>query len=104
MWTWYFQYSTKEPQKLIFIDPFNSSGYLTLATRKKTMLMMEPILQLFKEANEKNWIRKMDPILIVSYFTGEIYETIKMHQLIKAKPSVITIDNCYAICWNGIKP
>lgn len=104
MWMWYFRFSTKEPQKLIFIDQFNNSGYLTLATRKKTMLMMQPILQLFEEANKKNWIREMDPLLLVSHFTGAINETIKMHQLIKAKPSAITIDSCYAICWNGIKP
>lgn len=79
LWWKYLELSLEEPERMMFIEQFAHTTYLTPRTRKQSDLLLEPLAVFLQGGMTQKIIRKAPVELLLSQLMGPIYEVVKLH-------------------------
>jgi AcrR family transcriptional regulator len=86
-----------------FLEQTYHSPFVCMTDLRKKEKALQPLFSLIKEGIQEGIVKDVDIDLIVSYTFGIINEMVKKAYFTNKKISVETIDQLYAIYWDGIK-
>jgi AcrR family transcriptional regulator len=103
IWYAYFEASNRDFHKMLFIEQYTYSPYLSEETRKKSDALLKPMIDLFKKAQEEHVIKEIQPEIMMSHIIGSTLEIIKFSKNTASKLSNKQIDQCFEMIWNSIR-
>jgi len=80
LWFNYFNLSLAEPERMLFIEQFAHTSYLTKKTKAQGDQLLDPLVAFIEEGIRKKIIRKLPVEILLSQLMGPIYEVIKVQQ------------------------
>lgn len=102
MWYGYFKYCLLNPEKMLFVEQFIYSGYITEANIIKTNTYFEPLNQFLIEGQKNDYVKKMDVALIKAHLQGAIHEIVKMVVREGLKLKKKDMNTCFTMAWDSI--
>ncbi len=103
MWFNYLDISLREPERMLFIEQFAHTSYLTKKTKQQGDQLLAP-LAAFVESGIKN--KKLRPLpvdIVLSQVLGPIYEMVKLEKEGTLKLSTQQKQALYEMAWNAVK-
>jgi hypothetical protein len=103
MWFAYFSFCFQNPEKMMFVEQFLYSGYISEVNISKTEAMMQPLNGFLLQAMDQGVIREMDIEILKAHMSGSLHEIVKY--LHKEKKSVSNEDKdlFFELTWNSIR-
>jgi AcrR family transcriptional regulator len=96
LWRSYMELSLEDPERMMFLEQYVRSPYLTPAVRKKSEQLLAPLAELLAAGQAAGQVRKTAPDILISALMGSANEIVKYHLDRKERPSRKTLDECYA--------
>lgn len=103
IWFNYFQFCFHNPEKMMFVDQFLYSGYISDEVYDNVVSLYAPINLLMQKAQNENIIKVVDVEVFKSHIEGAIHETIKMMIKRKIAYSNELAEVCFQMAWDAIK-
>jgi AcrR family transcriptional regulator len=103
MWYSYFNFCLSNTEKMLFVDQFIYSGFISENILSETEASMKPFNQFIEYGQDHRLLKKIDIIIIKSHVEGTIHEIIRT--IIKQDKTITQreIDQCFSLTWDGIK-
>jgi TetR/AcrR family transcriptional regulator, repressor of fatR-cypB operon len=86
-----------------FLEQSYHSPYVNAIDLKKKQKAMSPLFALIKEGMEKRKLKNTESQLVISYLFGIVNEMVKRAYFSNKKLTDTTIEEVYAMFWDGIK-
>lgn len=102
LWFNYFELSLKEPERMLFIEQFAHTSFITKKTKSLGDELLKPLEDFIQQGIKQKKIKKLPVQLLLSQLMGPIYEIVKLQM---DKKIVITKNikgGLYDIASNGI--
>lgn len=103
LWRSYVELSLADPERMMFLEQYVRSPYLTPSVRKKSEQLLAPLGELLRAGQAAGLVRKTAPDILISALMGSANEIVKYHLDRKEKPSRKTLDECFAMALAGIR-
>ncbi len=103
MWYGYFGYCLRYPEKMLFVEQFIYSGYISEGNIETTDSYFESLNQFLLEGQKQENIHVMDVEILKAHLQGSVHEIVKMivKDHITLKKDVM--HTCFTLAWNSIK-
>ncbi|GAA4278468.1 TetR/AcrR family transcriptional regulator [Aquimarina mytili] len=103
MWHGYFAYCLKHPEKMLFVEQFIYSGYISETNIAKADAYFEPLDQFLIDGQKQGFIKDVDVEIMKAQLQGAIHEIIKM--IVKGHIELKNngINTCFEMAWNSIR-
>lgn len=102
-WLNTFNYCVKNPQKMIFLEQYYNSPFLTPETEAATQEYMEPVLSVFQASVEKGEIKNI-PFEMVSTFVHDVtIAHAKRHISGALVMDKANLEIAVQACWDAVK-
>ncbi|MBX2960887.1 MAG: TetR/AcrR family transcriptional regulator [Cyclobacteriaceae bacterium] len=102
LWFNYLELSLAEPERMLFIEQFAHTSFLTKKTKQQGDQMLEPLIAFLEQGMQKKIIRKMPMDLLLSQLMGPIYETIKAQQSKKLVLTPAQKQGMFEMAWRSV--
>ena len=102
LWFNYLELSLAEPERMLFIEQFAHTSFLTKKTKQQGDQMLEPLITFLEQGMQKKIIRKMPVDLLLSQLMGPIYETIKAQQSKKLLITATQKQSMFEMAWRSV--
>lgn len=103
MWYGYFGYCLKYPEKMLFVEQFIYSGYISDVNIAKTDTYFEPLDQFLIEGQRNKHIKNIDVEIIKAHLQGSVHEIVKMKEKGDIQLEKDSMHACFNIAWDSIK-
>ncbi len=102
MWKGYFTFCLKHPEKMLFVEQFIYSGYISESNITKADAYFEPLDQFLIDGQKQGFIKDVDVAIMKAQLQGAIHEIVKMtikgHIQLKSDG----VNTCFEMAWNSI--
>jgi AcrR family transcriptional regulator len=102
LWFHYLEISLAEPERMIFIELFTHTSYLTPKTKKQGDQLLEPLISFIKQGTKEGIIRNHPPEIILSQLLGPVYEMVKLENEGTVKLTKGMKLGLFEMAWSGI--
>lgn len=102
LWFNYLDLSLAEPERMLFIEQFAHTSFLTKKTKQQGDQMLESLIAFLEQGMEKKIIRKMPMDILLSQLMGPIYETIKAQQSKKLVLTPAQKQGMFEMAWRSV--
>jgi AcrR family transcriptional regulator len=102
LWFNYFDISMAEPQRMLFIEQFAHTSFLTKKTKQLGDQLLEPLIAFLEEGIRKKIIRKLPVEILLSQLMGPIYEMVKVHQEKQAPITPAQKQCMFEMAWGSV--
>lgn len=102
LWFNYLELSLAEPERMLFIEQFAHTSFLTKKTKQQGDQMLEPLIAFLEQGMQKKIIRKMPMDLLLSQLMGPIYEAIKAQQSKKLVLTPAQKQGLFEMAWRSV--
>lgn len=103
MWKNYFNGCIRNPERMIFIEQFYKSPYISAETKAKAQDMLKPIEELLTKAIHQEILRNLPVPVILSQLMGAANEIAKYHIDSGTQPAAGQIEQYAEMGWNSIR-
>jgi len=103
MWTNYFTGCINNPERMIFIEQFYRSPYISASTREKAGIMIQPSEDLIRMAIQQQLIKNLPVSVLLSQLMGAANEIARFHIDSGQIPSKIQMEQYFEMSWNSIR-
>ena len=103
IWLAYFSFCFQHPDKMLFVEQFLYSGYISETNIETTKALLQPLNIFLIQAMDQGLIREMNIEILKAHISGSLHEIIKY--LHKEKKSVSNEDKdlFFELTWNSIR-
>ncbi|MBQ4821107.1 TetR/AcrR family transcriptional regulator [Aquimarina sp. MMG016] len=103
MWYGYFGYCLKHPEKMMFVEQFIYSGFISEVNISVTESYFEALNQFLIDGQKQGVIKDVDMEILKAYLQGSIHEIVKM--VVKGAIELQKNDmhTCFTMAWNSIR-
>lgn len=102
LWFNYFDISMAEPERMLFIEQFAHTSYLTKKTKAQGDQLLEPLITFLEEGMRKKIIRKLPVEILLSQLMGPIYETVKVQQEKQTRITPAQKQGMFEMAWRSV--
>ena len=102
LWFNYFDISMAEPERMLFIEQFAHTSYLTKKTKAQGDQLLEPLIAFLEEGIRKKIIRKLPVEILLSQLMGPIYELVKVLQEKKTPITQTQKQGMFEMAWRSV--
>ncbi len=102
LWFNYLELSLKEPERMLFIEQFAHTSYLTKKTKALGDELLKPLEEFLQQGIKQKKIIKLPIQLLLSQLMGPIYEIVKLHMDKKIVINKNIKEDLYDIALRGI--
>lgn len=103
MWFRYLDISLREPERMLFIEQFAHTSYLTKKTKQQGDQLLEPLAAFTELGITNKKLRPLPVDMVLSQVLGPIYEMVKLQKEGTFKLSTIQKQALYEMAWNAVK-
>ncbi|MDX1908214.1 MAG: TetR/AcrR family transcriptional regulator [Bacteroidia bacterium] len=103
LWFSFFEVGLREPERMIFIEQFARSPYLTPETRDQGDRMLRPFEEILAWGIRLHIVADLPPAVLVSQLMGPIFELVKLHHDGHLTLTPALMDQCFQMAWNSIR-
>ncbi len=103
MWTNYFTGCINNPERMVFIEQFYRSSYISPATKEKAEIMIQPAEALLNMAIGQQMIKDLPASVILSQLMGAANEIAKFHIDAGQIPTREQLEQYFEMSWNSIR-
>ncbi|TAE56578.1 MAG: TetR/AcrR family transcriptional regulator [Bacteroidetes bacterium] len=103
LWFSFFEISLREPERMIFIEQFARSPYLSAETKAQGDQMLKPVEDILAWGIRQHIIVDLPTSLLVSQIMGPIFEMVKQHYDGKLEITPQLMENCFSMAWNSLR-
>ena len=102
LWQRYFDISLAEPERMLFIEQFTYTSYLTRRTKEKGDVLLYPLFEFLQEGIRKKKIKSIPLPLLISQLMGPIFEIVKLHYNKKIKVTTSVKKSLLEFAWKSV--
>jgi len=102
LWFNYFDISMAEPERMLFIEQFAHTSYLTKKTKAQGDQLLEPLIAFLEEGIRKKIIRKLPVEILLSQLMGPIYEMVKVLQEKQTPITQTQKQGMFEMAWRSV--
>jgi len=103
LWFNYTQISLVEPERMIFIETFVRSPYLSRRTKLRSDQMLKPLEDFLRVGIRKRIIKNFPVQLLMAQLMGPVHEMVKLQYDNKVKLTPKLMEASFQMAWNGVK-
>lgn len=103
MWMAYMYYCMQYPEKMLFVEQFVHSGYISSDVLNQTESMLYPLNQFLEFGQQKGLTKKLPIELLKAQMQGSITETIKYLNKRQQTLSASQLNDCFAMTWDALR-
>ena len=103
LWHGYFKSCISKPHRMIFLEQYLRSPYLSAATKKKAEDMLKPLEQFLEAGQKQQIIKDYPPQVMINHMVGAVNEIVKYYFDNNKKPSKQVVENCFSMAWNSVR-
>jgi len=103
MWTNYFTGCISNPERMVFIEQFYRSPFISQVTKEKAEIMIQPAEALLKMASTQQLIKDLPASVLLSQLMGAANEIAKYHIDTGLIPSKEQIEQYFEMSWSSIR-
>ncbi len=103
MWYGYFGYCLQYPEKMLFVEQFIYSGYISEINIAKADSHFEPLDQFLIQGQKNGHIKEMHVEIIKAHLQGSVHEIVKMKVRGDIQLEEDGMHTCFNMAWDGIK-
>ncbi|MEW7290528.1 TetR/AcrR family transcriptional regulator [Aquimarina sp. 2304DJ70-9] len=103
MWYGYFSYCLKHPDKMLFVEQFIYSGYISDVNITKADTYFESLDQFLMDGQKQGFIKDVDVEIIKAQLQGAIHEIVKMVVKGHIQLQKDGMNTCFIMAWNSIR-
>jgi TetR/AcrR family transcriptional regulator, repressor of fatR-cypB operon len=103
MWLAYFGFCLQQPEKMLFVEQFLYSGFISESLIAETEAMFVPLDNFLIQAQEQGLIKNVSVEIAKAFIQGAIHEVVKVitkkeYRLIQGE-----LEKCFEMAWGSIK-
>jgi AcrR family transcriptional regulator len=102
LWFNYLELSLAEPERMLFIEQFAHTSYLTTKTKEQGDKLLEPLALFLQRGIQQKIVRRLPIEILLSQLMGPIYEIVKLQKDGSPKISVSQKEGLFEMAWNSI--
>jgi TetR/AcrR family transcriptional regulator, repressor of fatR-cypB operon len=102
LWFQYLKISLNEPERMLFIEQFAHTSYLTKKTKDAGDKLLEPLATFLQHGIVRKIIRKMPIEILLSQLMGPIYEVVKLQQEGTVQLTPSQKENMFTMAWRSV--
>ncbi len=102
MWYGYFSYCLQYPEKMLFVEQFIYSGYISEVNMETTDSYFESLDQFLLDGQKQGYIKGLDVEIIKAHLQGSIHEIVKMIVKGNIELQKNSMHTCFKMAWNSI--
>jgi AcrR family transcriptional regulator len=102
LWFNYLELSLTEPERMLFIEQFAHTSFLTKKTKQQGDQLLEPLISFLETGMQKKIIRKLPVAILLSQLMGPIYEVIKAQQAKEQALTAAQKEGMYEMAWRSV--
>jgi TetR/AcrR family transcriptional regulator, repressor of fatR-cypB operon len=102
LWFQYLEISLNEPERMLFIEQFAHTSFLTKKTKDAGDKLLEPLRIFLQQGIAQKLIRKVPTEILLSQLMGPIYEVVKLQQEGTIRLTASQKENLFAMAWRSI--
>lgn len=103
MWYSYLDISLREPERMLFIEQFAHTSYLTKKTKQQGDQLLEPLAKFIRVGINNKKLRNLPTDIIVSQMLGPIYEMVKLEKDGTLKLTRSQKAALFEMAWHAVK-
>ncbi|GAA4272644.1 TetR/AcrR family transcriptional regulator [Aquimarina gracilis] len=103
MWHGYFGYCMQYPEKMLFVEQFIYSGYISEVNIAKADAHFEPLDQFLIQGQQNNHIKDISVEILKAHLQGSVHEIVKMHVRGDIQLEEDGMHICFNMAWDSIK-
>jgi AcrR family transcriptional regulator len=103
LWFRYLDLSLQEPERMLFIEQFAHTSYLTKKTKSEGDAMLEPLTRFLQRGIDERKLRNLPVSLLISQLLGPIYEMVKLEKEGSQKLTTSQKQSLFEMAWNSVK-
>lgn len=103
MWFAYFSFCFKNPEKMLFVEQFLYSGYISEEVYNRVEALFFPLNQFLLQGQKNGLIKQLDIEILKSQMDGAIHEIIRMLMKKKMSLGADQLQKCFDMAWDSIK-
>lgn len=103
MWFTYLELSLREPERMLFIEQFAHTSYLTPKTKKQSDLLLEPLATFVQQGIRQKKLRNLPVDMVLSQVLGPIYEMVKLETAGTLKLSSAQKQALFEMAWQAVR-
>ena len=103
MWLAYFGFCLQQPEKMLFVEQFLYSGFISEDLIAETEAMFIPLDNLLIQAQEQGLIKKVSVEIAKAFIQGAIHEVVKVITKNEYHLVLGELEKCFEMAWGSIK-
>jgi TetR/AcrR family transcriptional regulator, repressor of fatR-cypB operon len=103
MWFSYLDISLREPERMLFIEQFAHTSYLTKKTKQQGDQLLAPLASFIESGIKNKKLRHLPVDIVLSQVLGPIYEMVKLEKEGTLKLSTQQKQALYEMAWNAVR-
>ncbi len=103
MWYGYFGYCLQYPEKMLFVEQFIYSGYISEENMQTTDSYFESLDQFLIDGQKQGYIKDVDVEIVKAQLQGAIHEIVKMVVKGNIQLQKDGMHTCFTMAWNSIR-
>lgn len=103
MWFSYLDISLREPERMLFIEQFAHTSFLTKKTKQQGNQLLAPLAVFIESGIKNKKLRHLPVDIVLSQVLGPIYEMVKLEKEGTVKLSTHQKQALYEMAWNAVK-
>lgn len=103
MWFRYLEVSLREPERMLFIEQFAHTSYLTKKTKQQGDQLLEPLAAFVQLGIKNKKLRHLPVDIVLSQVLGPIYEMVKLEKEGTLRLSAQQKQALYEMAWNAVR-
>jgi len=103
LWLEYLHISLQEPEKMIFIEQFTHSSYLSGQVKKQADKLLASLEQFIQEGIKSKLVKELPVQLILGQLLGPINEMVKLHHDQRIKMTASLQQRAFEMAWQSVK-
>jgi TetR/AcrR family transcriptional regulator, repressor of fatR-cypB operon len=102
LWYCYFKVSLNEPERMMFIEQYAHSSFLTKKTKEQSDMMLNGLKDILSEGMKQGIVKKLPVTLLLGQLIGPITELVKLQYDGSLTITSKLMDECFEMAWDSI--
>lgn len=103
LWLNYLRISMRDPERMIFIEQFVHSSYLTKKTKDQSDVLLKPLEDFLASGVKQGILKKLPVELLTGQLVGPITEMVKLEYDNKLKITTSLMEESFQMAWSSVK-
>jgi AcrR family transcriptional regulator len=103
IWMNLLNYRIQNFEAAVFLEQCYHSPFVTDSAKEMTRQLFQPLFQLMERGKKEKLIKDFDTFLLLAFMVSSIHEVVKHSHYGHKKLTKETIEDLFALCWDGLK-